>query len=55
LCCFSSAEDAQRLCREWQLQWKPICFEVSTIDLMRREQETPFTIERGIALAANKP
>jgi 2'-5' RNA ligase len=48
-----SAEEARRLRDAWQRTWEPVRFELSAVALLRREQETPFKIERWVPLAVN--
>jgi 2'-5' RNA ligase len=45
-------EEARRLQADWQRSWEPIRFEHSAVTVLRRQQATPFEIERRIPLAA---
>lgn len=50
----SSPEEARRLLDAFEATWKPICFELSAITLLRRQHGTPFEIEQQIPLAGQR-
>jgi 2'-5' RNA ligase len=45
-----STEEAQKLADALQAGWQPVRFEMCAVALLRRERDTPFEIERWIAL-----
>jgi 2'-5' RNA ligase len=47
-----SPEEARRLQDAWQGTWEPVRFDLSAVDLLRRQRESPFEVEHRVPLAA---